>query len=137
MILGDLVISNQESSIFAANSKYLAPIYGFNETNNKKLESFLDKYHDSHTDAYLTFDGIYLYDSVWLAALTKIQSNNTKDIEILNRDFINISFSYTGITGQTILNDFGDRLYGIYDFWTVVEKKENNINRLEWTKVNQ
>ena len=78
-----------------------------------------------------------MYDSAWLATLTKIKSNNTNEVEILKRDFINISDSYTGITGPTILNEFGDRLYSSYDFWTVSEKKENNTNnnRLDWIKV--
>ena len=131
------IISNYESSVFAANSKYVAPLYGFNETNNKKLESFLNAYDEYHTEATLTFDGPYLYDSAWLATLTKIKSNNTNEVEILKRDFINISDSYTGITGPTILNEFGDRLYSSYDFWTVSEKKENNTNnnRLDWIKV--
>ncbi|MFB5601093.1 MAG: ABC transporter substrate-binding protein [Nitrososphaeraceae archaeon] len=132
------IISNYESSVFAANSKYVAPLYGFNETDNKKLESFLEAYDEYDTEAILTFDGPYLYDAVWLAAFTKIKSNNTNEVELLKSEFINISNSYTGITGPTILNEFGDRLYSSYDFWSVSKKKENdtaNNNRLEWIKI--
>ncbi|MDX1372956.1 MAG: hypothetical protein R3321_10825 [Nitrososphaeraceae archaeon] len=131
------IISNYESSIFAANSKYVAPLYGFKENNNKKLESFLDKYDKYHSETTLTFDSPYLYDSAWLASLTKIKSNNSKEVEILKRDFLDISDSYTGITGPTILNEFGDRLNSNYDFWIVSDRKENNTdnNRLEWIKI--
>lgn len=132
------LITNLESSIFANNSRYTAPIYGYgyNETNDEKLQSYLKKYHDSDTEAPLTFDGPYLYDAVWLATLTKIQSNNTQDIKILKRDFVNISELYVGVTGRTILNESGDRLDSNYDFWTIAQSNETLTNRFEWFKIN-
>ena len=132
------IISNHESSIFAVNSRYVAPLYGFNETNSKKLESFLESYEEYHTKTPIAFDGPYMYDAVWLATLTKIQTNNTNQIQVLKKAFFNISDSFTGITGPTILNEFGDRLYSSYDFWTVSENNKNETtiaDRLKWIKV--
>lgn len=132
------IISNHESSIFAVNSRYAAPLYGFNETNSKKLESFLESYEEYHRKTPIAFDGPYMYDAVWLATLTKIQAKNTNQIQVLKKAFLNISDFFTGITGPTILNEFGDRLYSNYDFWTVSENNKNETtiaDRLEWIKV--
>ncbi|MGD1836067.1 MAG: ABC transporter substrate-binding protein [Nitrososphaeraceae archaeon] len=128
------IVKNYESSIFAKNSDYISPIYGFNETDNKKLESFIEKYDHYEEEAPLTFDGPYLYDSLWLATLAKIDSNNTQNIKELKKTFISLSNIFTGITGLTSLNDAGDRLEAIYEFWTI-QTNENNT-RLEWIKVN-
>ena len=81
----DKVITNTESSSFALNSKYLAPIFGFNETNNENLEKYLHEYYESHEESSLTFVGPYLYDSIWLATLSKVESNNSKEVETLKK----------------------------------------------------
>ncbi|MFB5600782.1 MAG: ABC transporter substrate-binding protein [Nitrososphaeraceae archaeon] len=128
------IITNYESSLFADKTDYVAPVYELNETKNKKLHHFLKKYQESHTEAFLTFDGPYLYDSVWLAALSKIKSNNTNDVELLKKTFMNVSYSFMGITGPTKLNLFGDRLYGEFDFWEV-KKEENEAYVLKWNKI--
>ena len=125
------IITNRESSTFALNSNYLAPIYGFNETNNKNLEDYLNEYYDSYDEKSFTFIGPYLYDSIWVTTLAKVETNNTKDIETLKQALYDISNSYNGITGLTTLDNTGNRIHGIYEFWTV-EMDKNNTNRFEW-----
>ena len=127
------IIKNYESSLFAENAEYVAPIYGFNETDNKKLKSFFEKYEHYSEESPLTFDGPYLYDSLWLVTLAKIESNNTKNIQELKKTFIDLSSIYHGITGLINLNKAGDRLDVIYEFWTIQKDEDNQI--LEWAKI--
>jgi hypothetical protein len=46
----------------------------------------------------------------------------------LKKTFVDIadSYSYSGITGKTILNEFGDKKFGYYDFWAIEDKEDNN-----------
>ena len=46
---------------------------------------------------------------------------------------LQIANSYTGITGNTSLDEAGYRKYGDYDFWAVVPN--NDHNTFEWKKV--
>ena len=48
-----------------------------------------------------------------------------------------ITDSYTGITGNTSLNEAGYRKYGDYDFWAVKANNGNNNDRstFEWKQV--
>ena len=42
--------------------------------------------------------------------------------------------SYNGITGNTTLNQFGDRKYGDYDFWGV-RNSESTHDSFIWKRV--
>ena len=125
------IIINKESALFAFNSEYVAPSYGFNETNNENFDKYIDKYYDLYSKDSFTFAGPFFYDSVWLATLSKLETNNTNDIEALKRVLQNISNSYNGLTGLTILNDAGNRINGIYEFWTV-ERDEKETDKFKW-----
>ena len=47
-----------------------------------------------------------------------------------------IANSYTGITGNTSLDEAGYRKYGDYDFWAVkANNGTNNDHSFEWKKV--
>ena len=45
-----------------------------------------------------------------------------------------IADSYKGITGNTSLNQFGDRKYGDYDFWAV-RNSESTQGSYIWKRV--
>jgi hypothetical protein len=47
---------------------------------------------------------------------------------------VKIADSYKGITGNTSLNEFGDRKYGDYDFWAVRDS-QNTHNSFIWKRV--
>ena len=59
------------------------------------------------------------YDALWVAALAENNTKATHDINYLKNTIVKIADSYKGITGNTTLNQFGDRKYGDYDFWAV------------------
>ena len=74
------------------------------------------------------------YDAFWVAALTENATAGTEDINHLKKTFLQISNSYSGITGDTSLNSAGDRKHGDYNFWAIKQSKKNN-NSFVWTKV--
>jgi hypothetical protein len=47
---------------------------------------------------------------------------------------VKIADSYNGITGNTTLNQFGDRKYGDYDFWAV-RNSESTDDSFFWKRV--
>jgi branched-chain amino acid transport system substrate-binding protein len=72
------------------------------------------------------------YDSLWIAALTEYSSRATNSINTLTKTLVQTANSYTGITGNTTLNEAGDRKYPSYDFWRV---RDNN-SVFSWDPVN-
>ena len=58
-------------------------------------------------------------------ALAENSTGGTHDINSLKKSFFQISNSYAGITGDTSLNEAGDRKHGDYDFWAI---RANNGN---------
>jgi len=52
----------------------------------------------------------------------------------LKSAIVKIADSYKGITGNTTLNQVGDRKYGDYDFWGVEVKYGKNKD-FQWVSV--
>jgi branched-chain amino acid transport system substrate-binding protein len=82
-------------------------------------------------------DGYYAnaYDALWVAGLTVNATKRTSDIGTLKHTFYQIADSYFGITGNTRLDDNGDRQCGTYDFWKIT-KKDNNAH-YDWSKTDK
>jgi ABC-type branched-subunit amino acid transport system substrate-binding protein len=74
------------------------------------------------------------YDAFWVAALTE---NATAGTNFFKENVLEIANSYTGITGNTSLDEAWYRKYGDYDFWAVkVNDGTNNDHSVfEWKKV--
>jgi hypothetical protein len=52
----------------------------------------------------------------------------------LKNTIVKIADSYNGISGNTTLNEFGDRKYGDYDFWAV-GNGDSTHNSFIWKRV--
>lgn len=76
------------------------------------------------------------YDAFWVAALTENVTGGTHDINYLKETFSKTANSYSGVTGDTVLNKAGDRRHGDYDFWAV-KPSNNNNNAFVWTNVSR
>lgn len=74
------------------------------------------------------------YDAFWVAALTENATLGTNQINYLKKTFVQIANSYTGITGDTRLNEAGDRNHGDYDFWAIKPSNSTN-NNFVWSQV--
>jgi branched-chain amino acid transport system substrate-binding protein len=61
--------------------------------------------------------GSFAYDAVWIVSRTLAEGaqNSTALRDAIPR----VASAYGGITGNTTLNEVGDRQYANYDFWTI------------------
>lgn len=131
--LNDKLVRSVEAAIFAVRTAFVNPIYGVDNTNNskfrlvnKEIKQEIGRMARSYADV--------AYDAFWVAVLTENGAGGTNNITSLKRIFVQIADSYTGITGDTSLNEAGDRKHGNYDFWAIKPNNGNN-NGFAWTQV--
>jgi ABC-type branched-subunit amino acid transport system substrate-binding protein len=60
-----------------------------------------------------------------------INNEGKYDIKSLKQNLYQVANSHFGITGNTTLNEAGDREYGTYDFCRINQKVDNTS--YEWT----
>jgi branched-chain amino acid transport system substrate-binding protein len=108
---------------FALTQDLSCPTFGLdNSTQNlwqpllQRLEMLLDRTPEIY--AFTT------YDALWLAAETIIESDNSTNFSSLKQTFENIADTTLGVSGNTTLNDAGDRAYAAYDFWGITQTGE-------------
>ena len=131
-VLNNGLIRNVEAAKFAAKTSFLNPIYAVRVSHNNKsnlVESEIQNIIGRIPRSYASV----AYDSLWIAALTENASRATNDINTLTKTLVQMADSYTGITGNTTLNEAGDRKYASYDFWAV---RDNN-SVFSWEPVNR
>ena len=68
------------------------------------------------------------YDATWLAAETIRANNVPAEINTIKTTFTNEAANYFGATGNTTLNNEGDREYATYDFWGI----RNGTTEYDW-----
>ncbi|HEY9387695.1 MAG TPA: penicillin-binding protein activator, partial [Nitrososphaeraceae archaeon] len=158
----EAVIRNIEAAKFAVKTNFLNPLAGggggripyyvgilggAEETEkNENAELLDDKIRERIGEFHSSYDD-YAYDAFWVAALSeatalKDQGKNstvtaeTNYIDFLKKTFVDIADSHSGITGKTILNEYGDKKFGYYDFWAL-EGKDDDDNNLDfhWVRV--
>ncbi len=120
----EALIRNSHSAMFSMKTGFLNSMYGIEENTErlKLLEEEIE--HRTHIDpgAY----AIIAYDAFWVAALTQNATIATNDFSSLKNTLVQKANSYLGVSGNTILNDAGDRKYGNYDFWVVSENEDQD-----------
>nr|MDP9288265.1 hypothetical protein [Thermoproteota archaeon] len=125
--LNDKLVRNIEAAMFAAKTGFVNPIYGVDNNNSyifKLIDNQIQKVIGRVPRSYAEV----AYDSLWVAALTENSIGGTKDINSLKKSFLQIANSYTGITGDTSLNEAGDRKHADYDFWAIRANNGNSRN---------
>ena len=131
--LNNKVVRNTDAAIFASKTGFANPIFGVENASNarfKRVEALIEKEIERIPRSYAST----AYDALWVAALAENQTNQTNNIEQLKNAFTRIANSYSGITGNTSLDRNGDRKYGDYEYWTVIEDK-NNSGSYKWTTI--
>jgi branched-chain amino acid transport system substrate-binding protein len=116
--LNDKLVRNIEAAMFAAKTGFVNPIYGVDNNNNYKFKLVDDQIQKSIGRVPRSYAEV-AYDTFWVAALTESSSGGAKDINSLKKAFLQVANSFTGITGDTSLNDAGDRKHADYDFWVI------------------
>ena len=115
--LNNKLVRNIEAAMFAAKTDFINPIFGVDNNSYKfklvdnQIQEMIGRVPRSYAEV--------AYDAFWVVALTENATAGTKDINSLRKTFLQIASSYTGITGNTSLDEAGYRKYGDYDFWAV------------------
>ena len=133
--LNNRLVKNVEAAMFAAKTDFINPIFGVDNNSYKfklvdnQIQEMIGRVPRSYAEV--------AYDAFWVAALTENVTPGTKDINSLRKTFLQIANTFTGITGNTSLDEAGYRKYGDYDFWAVkASDGTNNDNSVfQWKKV--
>jgi branched-chain amino acid transport system substrate-binding protein len=133
--LNNKVVRNTDAAIFATKTGFANPIFGVENESDarfKRVEALIEKDIERIPRSYAST----AYDALWVAALAENQTKqaNNNNIEQLKDAFTRIANSYTGITGNTSLDQNGDRKYGDYEYWAVTKDK-NNPELFEWEAI--
>jgi ABC-type branched-subunit amino acid transport system substrate-binding protein len=142
--LNDALVRNYESAFFAVDTSFYNPIPRFDNNNNDDNGNLYDNLleeirKEAHTEPS-PYSAV-AYDILWVAAIaenmTRHNVNNITDIQGIQdlRDaIIRSAKSYLGVTGNTTLNNMGDRAKGEYDFWKVTTNITDDKEPFGWIK---
>ena len=131
--LNNKLIRNTEAAAFAIKTNFTTPIYAVENDNDERLKHIEGQIHEQIERTPRSYASV-AYDTLWVAALAENATKATHDINYLKNTIVKIADSYKGITGNTSLNQFGDRKYGDYDFWAV-RNNESNHDSFVWKRV--
>ncbi len=129
--LNDKLVRNIEAAMFAAKTGFVNPIYGVDNNNSYKFRLVDNQIQKAIGRVPRSYAEV-AYDAFWVAALTENITGGTKDINSLKKTFLQISDSYAGITGDTSLNEAGDRTHGDYDFWAIRPNNSDDQSHFAW-----
>ncbi|MFL6344963.1 MAG: ABC transporter substrate-binding protein [Nitrososphaeraceae archaeon] len=140
--LNGALVRHSESAFFAANTSFYNPIPRFNNNNDNRnlYHNLLEEIRkEVHTEPS-PYSAV-AYDILWVAAIaenmTRHNVNNITDIQGIQdlRDaIIRSAKSHLGVTGNTTLNNMGDRAKGEYDFWKVTTSITDDKESFGWIK---
>ena len=131
--LNNQVIKNTEAAVFAVKTNFTTPIFGVENENDERLKHVEAQIHEQIERTPRSYASV-AYDALWVAALAENYTNATPDVNYLKNTLVKIADSYNGITGNTALNQFGDRKYFDYDFWTV-QDSESTHDSFIWKNI--
>jgi ABC-type branched-subunit amino acid transport system substrate-binding protein len=131
--LNNKLIRNTEAAAFAVKTNFTTPIYAVEDDNDERLKHIEAQIHEQIERTPRSYASV-AYDALWVAALAENDTKATHDINYLKNSIVKIADSYKGITGNTSLNQFGDRKYGDYDFWAV-RTSESTHDSFIWKRV--
>lgn len=118
--LSAALVNDAGAASFAAKTRFFAPTFGLPMQAESKWQPLAKAIKDR---TGMTPDAFALaaYDAMWVIALTHIAARDSNsDFEKLKALFPQQASLYYGVTGPTILNSFGDRAVGSFDYWGIV-----------------
>ncbi|MGB8935204.1 MAG: penicillin-binding protein activator [Candidatus Nitrosopolaris sp.] len=134
-VLNNKLVRNIEAALFAVKTGFVNPIYAVDNKSYKfkLIDNQIQKTIRRVPRPYAEV----AYDALWVGALTEKATTASNDINYLKKTFLRIANSYNGITGDTSLNEAGDRKYGDYDFWAVraINANKNDQSAFVWKQV--
>jgi branched-chain amino acid transport system substrate-binding protein len=125
------LVSNIEAASFAVKTNFTSPICCVDNksTNwtsvNTQIQNTIGRVPTPYAGN--------AYDALSIAALTESVTDGTANSTYLKKTFLEIANSYKGITGDTSLNEVGDRKHGDYDYWTI-QPTNHNGDGFNWAR---
>jgi len=112
------LVENDQAAQFAVRTGFENPLFGCelaDETGSvmKEIKEKLGRTPETNALA--------AYDALWAIAYAYQTTGETDDIEVLKDAVVAATGVYYGSEDWSVLNAAGDRKYGNYDFWVVVE----------------
>jgi branched-chain amino acid transport system substrate-binding protein len=125
------LIADPDAAAFAVTTQFFTPTFGLPDAHKSSWEPLIARIKaktNMDADAF----GVAVYDAMWVIAKT-VEANDgvPADIEILKSSFVAQANAYTGATGPTTLDNFGDRASGSFDYWGIVKSG----NAFQWSFV--
>jgi branched-chain amino acid transport system substrate-binding protein len=121
------VVRNADAAEFAITTNFMNPIYGVEETDEfRELEDRIagEIGREPRSYAEATYDALRV-------AVMALDGDPVSPRD----EFVRVAGSYAGATGNTELNEAGDRKSGSYDFWAVREGHGGGHDSYEWASV--
>jgi branched-chain amino acid transport system substrate-binding protein len=159
--LNQALVRQYESASFAANTSFCNPISSFGNNNNNNNNNKNNNSNKDNGNTYNNFLGKIrkeihtepspysadAYDILRVAAIAENMTrhsnmnnlNNITDFQGIHdfrNAFIRAAKSYVGVTGNTTLDNMGDRANGEYNFWKVKASKTGDTESFVWIKTN-
>ena len=115
------LINDNDAAAFAAATNVRAPIYGYEEENDRyqAVESRIERQLGRLPETY----ALSAYDALWIATFVDLDAITDND-ESVKMAMNTLTDTYFGVTGWTKLDENGDRDHWDYDIWTVTEDNE-------------
>ena len=123
--LNNKLVKNTEAATFSVKTNFLNPIYGVENDNNGDFKHIVSQIKESIDRTPRSYASV-AYDTLWVRHSAENDTKATNNINYLKNILVRIANSYNGVTGNTELDQNGDRKYGDYDFWAVT--RNNNTN---------
>ena len=120
--LSAALLSDAGAAGFAATTHFFAPTFGLPVQAQSKwmpLAQAIKARTGIDPDAF----ALAAYDALWVIALTyQATAGIDADFVRLKSVFAKQAGIYYGVTGPTLLNEFGDRAIGSFDYWGIVSE---------------
>lgn len=125
--LSQVLTGNTSAALFAIKVGLVSPVYGGNAEQQAVIEQRIQIKTGRQPEAF----ALAAYDAVWVAALTCVTTSASNDPAILKKALLQTANFYAGVTGNTSLDDAGDRKFGDLAFWALKEEK----GTFQWKQV--
>jgi branched-chain amino acid transport system substrate-binding protein len=131
IVLSTALLGDPAAADFATQTGFFAPSVGLPASLQAKWKPVADRIKAKtgiEPDAF----ALAAYDALWVIAYT-IEANNgdVSDFAKLKTSFVEQANKYPGISGNDMLDEFGDRAAGTYDYYGIVK----NGTKYEWSLV--
>lgn len=130
IVLSAAMPANATAAEFALKTAFFAPTFGLPAALMGKWQPVADRIKATtgvEADAF----ALAAYDAMWVIAYTIEKTGGSlADYEQLKAEFVRQSNQYTGITGPTTLDTYGDRAAGVFDYWGI-----SRTGGYKWIKV--